>query len=190
LNDLRARGLLVPESAFIKRGSETRLHAVLRQRSWEEAVVKPAISASALDTWRTTASDASQYESQFRQLTKRADVLVQRYVHEIAVEGEWSLVFIDGEFSHSVLKRPRAGDFRVQPHVGGIVHTVAAPRELRSAAETAVQHIPGPWLYARVDGIRARHGFLIMELECIEPHLFFGESVEARRRMSDALARR
>ena len=33
--------------------------------------------------------------------------------------GEWSLVFFAGRFSHAVLKRPAAGDFRVQAEHGG-----------------------------------------------------------------------
>jgi hypothetical protein len=127
------------------------------------------------------------------------EFLLQAFVPEVVSEGEWSLVFLsDGDgprFSHAVRKRPAEGDFRVQRELGGSAVAAtpgaglvadAAAALVRACARTAVS--PADVLYARVDGV-ARHGRLvIMELECIEPELFFAHEPQAAIRLAAATA--
>ncbi len=103
----------VSDTAPAKFGRST-LGDIMREHGWPEVVVKPAISASAHDTWRASASTAVAPENPFRAMVSRGRVLVQPYFEVFATQGEWSLLFYDGHYSHSALKRPRAGDFRVQ----------------------------------------------------------------------------
>lgn len=187
LADLRRAGILIPETEWVVRGDQCLLSDVLRQHGWRDAIVKPAISASATDTWKV--SDESDSEPRYAALVRRADVLVQEIVPEIASDGEWSLVFIGGEYSHATVKRPRAGDFRVQVELGGTAVAATAPREVVSAGTRVAQAIPSPWLYARIDGVVTSRGFMLMEVECIEPHLFFGHDPDARDRFVAALIR-
>ena len=107
-------------------------------------------------------------------------MLVQPFVAEVVSAGELSLVFLAGAFSHAALKRPAPGDFRVQwEHGGSAVPTVPraalvrdAERVLTAAARQA--RIPvGEVAYARVDGVEREGRLVLMELECLEPHLFF-----------------
>src|SRR5687768_9223403 len=118
LRELQQKGIAIPETIWLERGDPRPLVQLLRDAAWSDAIVKPAISASATDTWKTSLNEAQSHERHFRELTSRSAVLVQRYVPEIETKGEWSLVYIGGLLSHSGLKRPRAGDFRVQKGAG------------------------------------------------------------------------
>jgi glutathione synthase/RimK-type ligase-like ATP-grasp enzyme len=171
LRDLERQGVLIPPTEWVARAEARPLTAVLGQRGWTDAIVKPAISASATDTWRTT-GDALADGARYRALVERADVLVQQTMPEVAEHGEWSVVFLAGRYSHAMLKRPQAGDFRVQAELGGTATALEPPRTVRAAAEVIVGLIPGEWLFARVDGIETSRGFMLMELEVIEPLLF------------------
>ena len=185
LRDLASLGVLVPDTVWVDRGAGTSLSDILRKAGWRDAIVKPAISASATDTWRATAAD----DARFAQLSHRMDVLVQEVIPEIVTAGEWSLVFIDGAFSHAALKRPKAGDFRVQTEHGGSADPARASDDVVAAGTAITRHIPPGWLYARIDGAVTSRGFMLMEVECLEPHLFFSHKPDARRRFAGAIAR-
>ena len=185
LRELGSGGVLVPNTVWVDRGAETSLSDIMRTSGWREAIVKPAISASATDTWRATPAD----DARFGELSRRAGLLVQEVIPEVAAVGEWSLVFIDGEFSHAAIKRPRPGDFRVQTEHGGSADAAHAPSDVIVQAAAITRHIPSGWLYARIDGVVTPRGFMLMEVECLEPHLFFSHKPEARRRFADAVVR-
>jgi len=189
LRDLASEGVLVPETEWVPARAGVTLSAILDMHGWTEAIVKPAISASATDTWRTS-HDLTDDGRRFAELLGQSDILVQRVIPEVATRGEWSLVFIDGAFSHATMKRPRAGDFRVQTEHGGTAEPVSAPDAIVAAGDAVTRHLRGPWLFARIDGVETPEGFMLMEVECIEPHLFFGHAPGSRARFARALARR
>ena len=85
-------------------------------------------------------------------------MLVQPFVEEIQTRGEWSLVFIETEMTHAVLKRPATGEFRVQPRFGGTVER-RPPDRVRAVARAALAALPVPPLYARIDGVETAAGF-------------------------------
>jgi glutathione synthase/RimK-type ligase-like ATP-grasp enzyme len=96
------------------------------------------------------------------------------YERRLVERGEWSLLFFAGAYSHAVRKRPRAGDFRVQANHGGTLAAAEPPPRLVTDARRLVGRVGGPdLLYARVDGFEgADGGFVLVELELIEPELF------------------
>ena len=104
--------------------------------------------------------------------------------------GEGSLIFIDGEFSHAVLKRPAAGEFRVQYDFGGRIESLAPAVSLRAFAERVLAVVPYAWVYARVDVVETGRGPTLMELELIEPDLFLARAPAAADRLADALVHR
>jgi glutathione synthase/RimK-type ligase-like ATP-grasp enzyme len=114
---------------------------------------------------------------------------MQPFIEEIATEGEWSLIFIDSVFTHAVLKRPAAGDFRVQPRLGGTVEAGRPPDDALAAARTALAALPHPSLYARIDGVATREGFRVMEVEVNEPGLFFTHGPQGAERLAAAILR-
>jgi hypothetical protein len=108
-------------------------------------------------------------------------------LEEVERVGEFSLVFIDGEFSHAVLKRPGPGDFRVQRKWGGDDVPVEVPLGILQDAERVVAALSIPWLYARVDGVLRMGHLLLMEVELIEPTLFLSALPPAAERFADAI---
>ena len=182
----------VPTVATVILEDETRagLEAVMATRGWRRVVMKPVISASAHHTRLVSAATTEEAVAALASGAVRRPVLVQPFVEEIQTRGEWSLIFIETEMTHAVLKRPAAGEFRVQPHLGGSVETPAPSDAARTVARAALAALPAPPLYARIDGVEAAAGFQIMEVEVNEPGLFFPHAPAAAARLADALLRR
>ena len=191
LLDADRAGVRIPPTRWINRGDATAsLAAIMAMEGWGEVVVKPAISASATETFRAAAPILVATEERFRVLAAAHDLLVQEFLPDIGQAGEWSMLFFGGEFSHAVLKRPASGDFRVQEELGGRATAMVPPAALLEAAKRAMSIIPGDTLYVRVDGIASSAGFVLMELECIEPRVYLLEDAQAAARMTDALVAR
>jgi glutathione synthase/RimK-type ligase-like ATP-grasp enzyme len=175
LRDLTRAGVPVVPTRWVERDDQTPLAAILRETGWPRAVVKPAIAATAYRTWATDLVSAGADDARFRELIGDGRVLVQPFLEAIAAEGEWSLMFFRGEYAYSVLKTPRAGDFRVQSDFGGQVVTRNAGPALVAQASGVLDAAPfkrSELTYARVDGCVVDGTFVLMELEVLEPGLF------------------
>ena len=141
--------------------------AAARTAYGDTLVVKPLVSASADDTYRLGLDDPIPASVRGKRM------LVQPFMPSVAQRGEFSLMLFGGQFSHCIVKRPKAGDFRVQPHLGGSETPCAPPAGAIALAQAALAAAPAPAIYARVDMIHASDGALqIMELELIEPALW------------------
>jgi len=181
LLELRERGVRIPETTWIARGELTA--ARLAECVLGECVIKPAVSAGAYNTLRVTPTRVREVAAELAEVSREKDILVQEYVQEIESPGEYSLIFLRGEFTHAVLKSPAAGDFRVQPRYGGVQRAATVTGQTIEQAKHALDVIPldETPLYARVDGVLRGSEFVLMELELIEPYLFweFGEGAAA-----------
>jgi len=190
LATLDAAGVAIVPTQFVS-GAE--MHQRLGSFGRDTVIVKPAISASARGTWRGQADDPA-FQARVRALPADRCYLLQPYVAQIETVGEWSLIYLAGAFSHAVLKRPAAGDFRVQSAHGGRVAAAEAPAGLRAQAGRVMQALPVLGLpmplYARVDGIVVDGTFQLMELELIEPALHWFAHPQAPVRMARAIAQR
>ena len=89
-----------------------------------------------------------------------------------------------------MVKRPGAGDFRVQARYGGTSARAQASAALERAGLRALEALPVAPLYARVDGVETGDGFLVMEVEVHEPGLFFPAAPEAAEAFAEAIIRR
>ena len=187
LRDLAARDVATVPTRWLPRGEAADLLALLADAGWREAVVKPAVSASAFGTWRTSTGTATGEQSRLDALLRIADVMVQPLLPDVADAGEWSLVFLGRRFSHAVLKRPAPGDYRVQWEFGGSAESAVPPGHLIADAERVIAAVPGDALYVRVDGVEHEGRLVLMELELIEPHLFLGWDSGAAGRLAEAL---
>jgi len=188
LNDLAAQGIALPKTVWVEHGTQTDLLTLLHSHDMDDTVIKPVVSLSAYKTWRSSRAEARAHQAAFDALVTEQGVIVQAYVPEIELNGEISLVFFGGSYSHSVLKRPAAGDFRVQMDYGGTRATVIPPDRVLAQAQAIVDMVPEPVLYARVDSIDTGKQFLLMELELIDPVLFFAFDTQAPERFAAALA--
>ncbi len=187
LVDLAAAGVPVVPTVRLERGREADLAGLLAERGWDEAVVKPSVSASAFRTRRVRREDAAPVQMDLEEMLKASGVLVQLFLPEIQSHGEWSFIFLGGEYSHAVLKRPKTGDFRVQEELGGSSVLERPEPALVEQARAVTATIPLPWLYARVDGVEIGGVFTLMELELIEPLLFLGWDPQAPVRFAEAI---
>ncbi len=134
-------------------------------------VIKPCVSAGAKNTVLVTPEEFSGQVPVINTWLKEEAYMVQPFVEEI-LEGEWSLLFFGGKYSHSLLKTPKEQDFRVQHYLGGKVSYPEADETLVAQAAEFVSAFAADTLYARVDGVVIRGLFQLMELELIEPYLF------------------
>jgi glutathione synthase/RimK-type ligase-like ATP-grasp enzyme len=190
LLDLARAGVPVIPTVVLDHPAGIHLPAVLAERGWSRAVVKPVLGASAHDATLLDAGEAGAVAAAIDDGRLRRPVLVQPFIEEIRTRGEWSLVFIDGALTHAMIKRPGAGDFRVQAYHGGTSARAQAPPELERAGLRALGALPVAPLYARVDGVETGDGFLVMEVEVHEPGLFFTAAHDATQAFADAIIRR
>lgn len=185
LLELRERGVaIVPSQVAAGAG----LREVVSGLDGQEIVVKPTVGATALYTVRGVAGSAELDQA----LAELPEIvyLVQPFQPEIVADGEWSLIFVDGEFTHAVIKRAAAGDFRVQSDFGGTVTPTDPTPVVLDTARTALEAVGPAPTYARVDGVVVNGRFLLMEVELIEPELFFPQYPEAVSKLAAAVAAR
>lgn len=188
LKDLERAGVDVVRTRWSDEAAEPpTLAGLLAEEGWDEVVIKPAISASATDTWRIPSGQAGAWENQFRDMSRRGPVMIQPFLREVAEDGEWSLVFIGREFSHAMLKRPAPGDFRVQEEHGGSRQRVVPDPGLIRGAQDILSRAPGTPSYARVDGCVVSGRFRVMELELLEPTLYFMACPDAAEKLADVV---
>jgi len=194
LMELAAAAIPVVPTVLIERGDSggTGLAQAMAKLGAAEVVVKPAVSGGAWRTLRVTATAAPAHTAEIAQWRSQGELLVQPFLPAIASAGEWWLIFFGGRFSHQVLKSPRAGDFRVQEEHGGTREQRPPHAALLAAAQRCVDALPAlgheACLYARVDGVEVEGSFLLMELELIEPQLFFTEVPGAATRFAEVIA--
>lgn len=191
LGDLARAGINVVPTTFVEMGDTRALARIVGELGWDELILKPAISGGARHTYRFQPDQAHHHECAFGDLVEREAMILQPFQHQVLEQGELSLMVIDGKVTHAIRKTAKAGDFRVQDDWGGTVHEHAATQEESAFAEAAVRAVPFDVLYARVDLVRDNHGQLaVMELEMIEPELFFRFHPEAADRLAEGLVRR
>lgn len=161
-----------PPTTILDRGSNVDLRALLETHGWDEAVLKPTISADGHSTERTSRAEGASNQAALDTLLVQHDVIVQQLVPEIRSSGEISLMFFGGAFSHAVSKRPRAGEFRVQERLGGVIAPTDPPSALVTAARAMLDEHAPDCLYARVDVVVTAERFILMEIELVEPSLY------------------
>jgi glutathione synthase/RimK-type ligase-like ATP-grasp enzyme len=188
LRDLAARGVTIPDTTWIDAGERVDLAALLRDRGLDEVVLKPWISLSAFSTSRASRATAADAQVRLDALTRERAMMVQPFVPEVLDGGELSFVFFAGRHSHTVRKRPRPGDFRVQQEHGGSRAVVSAGPEQVAVAERILAAAGRPLLYARVDAVETAAGLVLMELEAIDPELFLSLVPGAAERFAEQIA--
>jgi glutathione synthase/RimK-type ligase-like ATP-grasp enzyme len=189
LEQLAGAGVPVVDTVMTRGTGAVDLADLMAGAGWDDAIVKPAIDGGAARLFRVR--DVPDAQARFDELTAAGDVLVQPFLPSIETEGELSLFYFGGELSHTVVKRPKEGDIRVQPQHGGSYELIGPTSEMIHVAARVFDAIEADLLYARVDLVRAPDNTLrLIELEAVEPLLFLELDDAAPRRFVDALAER
>lgn len=189
LLDLQEKGINIPPTILMEAGDPRSLSALLGETGWDEVILKPCISGGAKNTFRLDRSTADEHEPIYRNLIREEAFMLQPLQHKVLEEGELSLMVFGGVYTHAVQKIAKSGDFRVQDDWGGTVHDYApSEAEIAFAIEAAQAVEPLP-AYARVDMIRDNDGEMaIMELELLEPELWFRFHPDAARVLAQTVA--
>lgn len=167
LREMSARGLRIVPTIWDAQYSAVEFDRWVTELDTSELIVKPTVSATAAHTYRLSAYDPS-----LERVFSERPFMVQPFMANILGEGEYSLFYFNGEFSHAINKSPKTNDFRVQEEHGGIITAIEPYERLREAGSRAVNAIR-TLLYARIDLVRdASDELCLMELELIEPALY------------------
>ncbi len=190
LKELEERGVAIVPTLWGEGNPSDQFADFRRRLDTHPMVIKPCVSASATDTFVIGDGTAlSRVGSRFQ----NRQWMVQPFMEAIVSEGEYSLIYFGGRFSHGVLKTPGSGDFRVQEEFGGTNILVTPPPALIRAADLAMAALSPQPLYARMDMVRQMEKdgdrFCLMEAELIEPTLFFSMDPGAADRFAQAFSR-
>ena len=187
--DLQNNGVHIAETLFIEAGSTKTLESLHTETGWKNTVLKPCISGGARYTYKLNAGNIKFHEAIFKKLIAKEAMMLQPFQHNIPLEGEVSMMVFNGQFTHAILKKAKAGDFRVQDDFGGSVHDYTPTfAEITFAIQTvsACKELP---LYARVDIFNDNNGKIALaELELIEPELWFRNNPESAMVLAEGIA--
>ncbi|RNC79990.1 MAG: hypothetical protein ED557_12730 [Balneola sp.] len=185
LKDLKEKGIRVVETKYIKRGTTSELRSLIVECGWEEVILKPTIAGAARHTYRINKDSSSEFEEIFRELIANEDMMIQPFQHNIMVKGEVSFMVIGGKYTHSLLKKGKQGDFRVQDDFGGTLHPYEPTKEEIEFAEQVANACEPLPAYARVDLMWDNNNELaVSEVELIEPELWFRRNRESAQQLA------
>jgi glutathione synthase/RimK-type ligase-like ATP-grasp enzyme len=191
LGELAAAGVPVVPTRYVERGDTTPLAAHLEASGWDQAIVKPCISGAARHTYRLDRASAAAIEPVVRRLLAGEAMMLQPFLPAILDQGEDTLVVIDGQYTHALRKRAKAGDFRVQDDYGGTLHACEPSDAQRGLAAQAMAACPQVPAYGRVDMVLGTDGGpCVMELELIEPELWLRRHPACAAAFAAAIAAR
>jgi glutathione synthase/RimK-type ligase-like ATP-grasp enzyme len=182
LQRLEQAGAPITPTLFAERVDEAVLADAAERFGTDRLIAKPRVSAGAFQTIRW--SPGAPFEE-----GPDGAAMIQPYLPSIETEGEISLIYLGGEFSHAISKRPQPGDFRVQPEYDGIIASHTPSSDELQAAEAVLAAAGEGLLYARVDLVRDLDGKpVLMELELVEPDLYLGYDPGGPARFAQACA--
>lgn len=193
LADLESAGLPIAPTIWLDRGTTVDLSQLLAGRGWTRGFLKPEVGACASQTlpFDVDAVGIAAAQAHLDRALSGTGFLVQPFLDSVGSEGEYSVIFIDGEMTHTVRKLPVPGDYRVMDEYGASDESVTLAtseielaRRVCAACEQRFQ-LDSPLLYARIDFLRDTSGELVInEMELVEPSLFFRHCEDAAVRLA------
>jgi glutathione synthase/RimK-type ligase-like ATP-grasp enzyme len=190
LRDLAARGVPTVPTRWGSGLTGEEVRGLCGALGADECVVKPVVGANAEDTFRVARDEPTERASAVASRFEGRAWMAQPFVRSVLDEGERSVFYFGGAYSHAVVKVPKAGDFRVQEEHGGTIERLEPDGALRAASDRVMAALGEAPLQARVDLVRLDDGaFALMELEVIEPSLYFRTHPDAASHFADALSR-
>lgn len=186
LLDLQKLDLPIVESVFVSKKTQLNLETISKSKNWKDIVIKPTISGAARHTYHLKNDEIKKFQDKWLSLTNNEDFMVQEFQKNILSSGEIAVMLFGGEYSHSVLKKAKKGDFRVQDDFGGSVEKINPSLKIIELAEKTVKSLKTMPLYARVDIILDNDSSpVISELELIEPELWFRFKEESAYKLAE-----
>lgn len=184
LRRLEASGIAIPPTVWTDGVTANAVEAAFDHFGVEILVIKPTVSGGAWKTVKLSRGEA---------LTDAPDgpAMIQPFLPELVADGEISLLFFGGRFSHAVIKRAKAGDFRIQSQYGGTYsHVPEPPAGAVDLAERVLEAIAEPLLYARIDMVEAGSKWVLMEAELVEPDFYLSQAPDGGRLFAETVRAR
>jgi glutathione synthase/RimK-type ligase-like ATP-grasp enzyme len=185
LADLERSGSRIVPTLFVDATLEFGLAQECAARGWDDVVIKPCVGGSSYGTRRMRGDEiGSGGVRHLNSLLEAGEAMVQPFLHETETIGELACIFIDGAFSHAARKAPFNSS------------TVTTTERLYDLSQDDLDFVTGiveglkrTPAYARVDIVPTANGTVLMELELIEPTLYFGLKPDSAERLADCILR-
>jgi len=192
LRDLQESGIEIVPSMWRESFAEAEMMDFFGELGTNEIIIKPTVSANADDTFRIKKAESDDYLKKLKSIFQKRPFIIQPFMNNITEEGEFSVFFFGDTYSHTILKIPAAADFRVQEEHGGRLKAIKDPEPtLLDSARQLLNTLDSPPLYSRMDYVRtAKNSFALMELELIEPSLYFNMDKKSPERFAEVFDRR
>lgn len=185
---LDAAGVRVPRS-FVVTCDAAAVGRVFDETGWDRAVVKPASGASGHSVELLQRPTIAKQIAALSDEARASGVVVQEFLPEIG-EGELSLAYFDGVFSHALRKRPPPGEFRSNSRFNPTRTAETPPSEVTAQGAACLASLPTMPLYARVDGVVRDGTLIVIEVEVLEPALFMDFEPASAERFAEATLKR
>ena len=198
LRELEAAGVPIVPTGWVEPEGEAELAEADVALPDGEVVVKPSISGGGHRTARYRAHEHGDARAHVRSLVASGrTAMIQPYQTSVDELGELGLVFLDGEYSHAIHKDPmiRRGagplDSLIDNQVVCAAEASGDQIALGRRAVVAAEDLLGPTTYARVDIVERAGGEpALLELELLDPVLFFAVVPERTAAFTEAVRRR
>ena len=188
LRDLESRGIGIVPTLWADDLDESSLLACLDRLNTVGMVIKPVVGANGEDTFHISQSTDPDRLNEVVRLFRNRAHMVQPFMNKVITEGEFSLFYFNGKYSHAILKKPANSEFRSQEERGATIRAARPEARLLLRGRQALERISPVPLYARIDFVRDDHGeFRVMEMELIEPSLYLRMHPEAPARFARAI---
>jgi len=189
--DLQGKSIGIVPTVWPDTIQQRSFPALFEQLDSDELVIKPVIGANGEDAFRVSRSDSQEQLARVAGCFRDRRAMVQCSMSRILTEGEFSLFFFNGEFSHAILKKPAKSEFRSQEERGAHVERILPENDLLVRGQQALDALSAIPLYARIDFVRDdKEDFLVMELELIEPSMYLRTDPDAPMRFARAINER
>ncbi len=176
LRTMESEGLRIVPTVWVEQNTAPDLVAIVAERGWGDVLIKSTISGGAKGIHKVPAGQAADHQTVLAEMAQACPIMIQPVLPEIR-DGEISVLFAGGKFSHSVRKFPAEGNIFVQETHGGYDVPYQPSQALIDQAAEVIEiarKLSGEQniVYARVDGVLIDGQFTLMELEVLEPALF------------------
>ncbi len=172
LKELALKGIPILDTLWLSKNQMNGMVDLIQEKGWKNCVIKPVISGGGLNLKRFILDDAPEIIAKCLELDID-EWMLQPFAEEIIDHGELSFIFLKKKYSHAVIKKPAKGNFLVQHIHEGSVFPINPESHVIEQVKKILNRTSREFLFARVDGILRNHQFVVMEIEMIEPYLYY-----------------
>lgn len=186
LNILSEQGIDIIPSVFFENTHGLDIESFFEHFATDEIIIKPLVSANSDNTFRLHQDSIAEQLETLHKIFAKTECMIQPFIPSVVAQGEYSLFYFNNQYSHTIKKVPKSGDFRVQEEHGGQLYSVEPTQTQKDIAENVLRALPSEALYARIDLVDNKGRWQLMEVELIEPSLYFNMDETSPRRFVQA----